>query len=100
MKPVFQVCEAVREIESKRRLNSALLCGMLCPQGLRPIVLFQCMYGLKPVPFREESPASAAETQIFVGSMLKLPGPARLYLKVGFGGEHTDSNQRLMYTCA
>jgi hypothetical protein len=23
-------------------------------KGLKPIVLFQCMYGLKPVPFREE----------------------------------------------
>jgi LysR family transcriptional regulator, hca operon transcriptional activator len=26
--------------------------------------------------------------------------PARRYVKLGFGGEHTDSNQRLMYTSA
>jgi hypothetical protein len=25
---------------------------------------------------------------------------ARRYLKLGFGGAHTDSNQRLMYTSA
>jgi LysR family hca operon transcriptional activator len=27
-------------------------------------------------------------------------GPARRYVKLGFGGAHTDSNQRLMYTSA
>jgi LysR family hca operon transcriptional activator len=26
--------------------------------------------------------------------------PARRYVKLGFGGAHTDSNQRLMYTSA
>jgi LysR family hca operon transcriptional activator len=26
--------------------------------------------------------------------------PARCYVKLGFGGAHTDSNQRLMYTSA
>jgi len=26
--------------------------------------------------------------------------PARRYIKLGFGGAHTDSNQRLMYTSA
>jgi hypothetical protein len=29
-----------------------------------------------------------------------LPSPARRYLKFGFGGAHTESNQRLMYTSA
>jgi hypothetical protein len=28
------------------------------------------------------------------------PGPGTDYLKLGFGGEHTESNQRLMYTSA
>jgi hypothetical protein len=30
----------------------------------------------------------------------RLHPSARRYLKIGFGGAHTDSNQRLMYTSA
>ena len=67
-----RVCE---NSERKRRLNSALLCGTRCPQGLKPIVLFQGMYGLKPVPFREERRTSGARALIRASPVARLKQP-------------------------
>jgi hypothetical protein len=40
---------------------------------------------------------AAVETEAFAAFK---PILARRYVKFGFGGAHTDSNQRLMYTSA
>jgi len=40
--------------KAQAQLRAALRNALPSYKGLKPIVLFECMYGLKPVPFREE----------------------------------------------